>query len=152
MNMQTNETTVESTRIRMNTPVVQNQTIDDITRNNIEKYANSPDDVITHHLHELDREWDIERTLEVNLATVASTGLLFSIVFNRRWLILPAVALGFFVQHAIQGWCPPLSLFRALKFRSRSEIEQEKYGLKALRGDFIGIDTAEDALKAVQRY
>jgi hypothetical protein len=44
----------------------------------------------------------------------------------------------FFVQHAIQGWCPPIPIFRAYKVRTRPEIDREKYALKALRGDFAG--------------
>jgi hypothetical protein len=31
---------------------------------------------------------------------------------DRRCFILPAVVAGFFLQHAIQGWCPPVLLFR----------------------------------------
>jgi hypothetical protein len=46
------------------------------------------------------------------------------------------MVLGFFAQHAIQGWCPPLPLFRKLGYRTRKEIDKEKYALKLLRGDF----------------
>jgi hypothetical protein len=55
---------------------------------------------------------------------------------NRKWLFLPGVVAGFLLQHAVQGWCPPLPLFRRLGIRTASEIEYERYALKALRGDF----------------
>jgi hypothetical protein len=27
---------------------------------------------------------------------------------NNRWLVLPIAVTGFLLQHAIQGWCPPI--------------------------------------------
>ena len=52
------------------------------------------------------------------------------------WSTLPAVVAGFLLQHAAQGWCPPLPLMRRMGVRTRDEINQERYALKALRGDF----------------
>ncbi len=40
------------------------------------------------------------------------------------------------MQHAIQRWCPPLPILRKLNIRTSKEIEQEKYALKTIRGDF----------------
>jgi hypothetical protein len=75
---------------------------------------------------------------------------------SRKWLIVPSIVLPFLFQHAMQGWCPPVPLFRRLGVRTREEIDREKYALKALRGDFEEIDSirrseeAEDALEAVK--
>jgi hypothetical protein len=55
---------------------------------------------------------------------------------DRRWYVLPGLVAGFLLQHALQGWCPPLPVFRRLGFRTASEIDYERYALKALRGDF----------------
>lgn len=93
----------------------------------------------------------MERMLEVNMATLALTGLALSVFVDKRWALLSGVVLGFFVQHAIQGWCPPLPAFRAMKVRTRTEIEEEKYALKALRGDFNQVMSAEEALLAVRK-
>jgi hypothetical protein len=41
-------------------------------------------------------------------------------------------------QHALQGWCPPLSAIRRLGVRSAAEIEEERTALRAIRGDFTG--------------
>jgi hypothetical protein len=84
----------------------------------------------------LDREWDIERTLEANAASVALIGLGLGTFLDRRLYVLPALVCGFLLQHAIQGWCPPVPLFRRLGVRTASEIDHERYALKALRGDF----------------
>ena len=93
-------------------------------------------DAISRRLRELDREWDIERTLEANAAaiTLATLGLGFST--NRKWFYFPAVVSGFLLQHALQGWCPPLPVFRRLGIRTEREINLERTALRILRGDF----------------
>jgi len=45
----------------------------------------------------------------------------------------------FCLQHALQGWCPPLTLFRRLGIRTQREIDDERTALKALRGDFADV-------------
>ena len=74
--------------------------------------------------------------LEANAAALALAGLALGVVRHRRWLILPGVVLPFLLQHTVQGWCPPIEIFRRLGVRTRREIDHEKVALKALRGDF----------------
>lgn len=97
---------------------------------------------IDQRLRELDEEWDIERLLEVNASTLALLGMGLGLAVNRRFYLLPALVMGFLLQHALQGWCPPVPLFRRLRVRTQSEIELERYSLKALRGDFGGLTAA----------
>jgi hypothetical protein len=104
----------------------------------------NPED-IERRLQELDHEWDIERTLEVNGSVLAMTGLLLGATSSRKWFLLPVAVVGFCLQHALQGWCPPLSLFRRLGIRTQREIDEERYALKALRGDFDGTIRDGDA-------
>jgi hypothetical protein len=112
---------------------------------------------IERRLPELDHEWDIERTLEANAATVALLGLGLGVFVDRRFLILPAAVAGFLLQHALQGWCPPVPVFRRLGFRTEAEIARERYALKAVRGDFAAIGrasnpgAAEEAVNAASR-
>lgn len=98
-------------------------------------YAQHPEE-IDLRLLELDMEWDIERTLQANAAGLALAGTVLGAGLSRRWLVLPVLATGFLLQHASQGWCPPLPLLRRLGFRTAGEIAAERYALKALRGDF----------------
>src|SRR5262249_15261968 len=65
-------------------------------------------------LQELDREWHIERVLEANAAAVLLIGLGLGHFHNRRWYLLPTAVAAFVFQHVLQGWCPPMSLFRRL--------------------------------------
>lgn len=103
---------------------------------NVARCAEAGPGAIDRRLEELDREWDIERTLEANAATASLIGLTLGATVDRKWFIFPAFVAGFLLQHAVQGWCPPVPVFRRLGFRTQSEIDQEKYALKALRGDF----------------
>jgi hypothetical protein len=100
-------------------------------------------------LKELDEEWDIERAIEANASALAFLGVALGVASDdRRWFILPALVTGFLFQHAIQGWCPPIPILRRLGFRTSYEIEQERQALKALRGDFDRVASAEDKSNA----
>lgn len=130
-----------------------NEQIESQMRESVAKHATGKRK-IDRRLRELDREWDIERTLEANAASVALVGLGLGALVNRKFFALPAIVAGFLFQHAIQGWCPPLPIFRKLGFRTQSEIEQERYALKAMRGDFADVSptgNVADAIEAVQR-
>lgn len=131
-------------RVERNTSQKINEKIERKLQESIRYYKGRPAAEISSRIDELDREWDIERMLEVNMSSLALTGLGLGVFHHRRWLILPALVLGFFAQHAIQGWCPPLPLFRKLGYRTRSEIDREKYALKLIRGDFNGLVPAAE--------
>lgn len=91
---------------------------------------------IEERLETLRREWDIERVLEANAATVSLVGLALGASVDRRWFALPALVTGFLLLHAVHGWCPPLPVLRKLGVRTAAEIHEEIIALKALRGDF----------------
>jgi hypothetical protein len=106
---------------------------------NVSHTAAGGPEAINRRLAELDREWDIERTLEANAATASLIGLTLGATVDRRWFLFPAIVAGFLLQHAVQGWCPPVPVFRRLGFRTQTEIDYERYALKVLRGDFQGL-------------
>ena len=95
------------------------------TEASVAYYRQHPE-LIDQRLVELDREWDIERALEANAATLGLIGTALAATVNRKWLILPALVTGFLFQHAIQGWCPPLPVLRRLGFRTQTEIDEER--------------------------
>ncbi len=123
-------------RVRSHSNQRQNQRIDAQTQQCLERYATGDREAISRHVDALDREWDVERYLQMNAGIVSLSGVVMGAVVSRRFLVLPAVVFGFFFQHATQGWCPPLPVFRKMGVRTRREINQEKFALKALRGDF----------------
>jgi hypothetical protein len=103
---------------------------------------------ISRRLRELDEEWDIERAIEANASLLAFTGVALGVTSDRRWLLLPALVTAFLFQHATQGWCPPVPVLRRLGFRTAHEIEQERAALKAIRGDFDGVNRAANRSEA----
>jgi hypothetical protein len=118
------------------------------TRERIAWYANRPMDEVEQRLKDLDREWDIERSLQVNAATLSLLGLLLGAKVNPKWLVLPGVVAGFLLQQGIWGWCPPVAVFRLLKCRTRKEIDAEKFALRVQRGDFRGMEAGHSASSA----
>ena len=142
-------------RVARQTDHAINERIQRQTEANVAYFIQGDSRLIRKRLRELDREWDIERVLEANAATVALAGLALGRFSNRGWFLLPTVVAGFLLQHAVQGWCPPVPIFRRLGIRTQTEIDHERYALKLLRGDFKkitcdGNDSAAEALRAVR--
>jgi hypothetical protein len=137
-------------RVTSQTDQAINQEIRRKTEMRLGYFAAHPDE-IGRRLDELDEEWDVERVLETGSSTLSLTGLVLSVARGRKWLLLPLVVQGFFMQHALQGWCPPLPVLRRLGFRTQYEIERERYALKALRGDFKDVEQgAQGAGRAME--
>jgi hypothetical protein len=131
-------------RVREHSAREANARIRDDTLRRIGDYEHADAGRISARIAELEREWDIERVLEANAATVALVGLGLGATVDRRWFALPAVVAGFLLQHALQGWCPPLPLFRRFGVRTAREIHEEILALKLMRGDFDGPNTGAD--------
>lgn len=101
-------------------------------------YFGSDPAILSEKIRQLNREWDIERFLETHAASITVAG---SILGYRKskccWFLLTGVVGCCLLQHALQGWCPPLSVLRALGVRTAEEISAEKGVLKRMRGDFL---------------
>jgi hypothetical protein len=123
-------------RVRAHTAAHVNAKIDRCIEENVQRYSGMTKADISRRIEQLEREWDIERVIQVNAPAITLTGLALGIFHNRRWLALPVGVMSFLLLHGVQGWCPPIPVLRRLGFRTRDEINAEKYALKALRGDF----------------
>lgn len=130
--------------VRKVTSAEQNALIDEIILLNIRKYSEKSHKEISRRIKELDKEWDIERVLDLNMSALALCGITLSLLLNKYSIILPILLLLFFIWHAFQGWCPPIPILRYFKIRTRPEIDREKYALKALRGDFKEFSNEKD--------
>ena len=103
---------------------------------NVHYYATHPE-LIEQRLTELDAEWDIERWLQLNSSALTILGLGLAVTKGRGWLLLSLAVQGFFLRHAVNGWCPPLQMMRKLGVRTEVEIQAERYALMALRGELV---------------
>lgn len=113
----------------------------------VTQLAASDKDAITRRLLELEHEWDVERVLEANAATIVLASSALAVVEDRRWGWLAVAAGAFLLQHAVQGWCPPLPVLRRLGVRTAREINEERLALRILRGDFAtSVSTPVEAL------
>ena len=108
------------------------------------RLEHAPAAEIDRRLEALDREWDVERLLQANASVIVLAGLALAATVHRRFLVLPAAVFGFFALHAVQGWCPPIPVFRRLGIRTQREIERERDAVKALRGDFDQVPSTTD--------
>jgi hypothetical protein len=136
-------------RVRDNSADEVNKQIDMQTVRNVARYAHARSYEVDRRLAELDAEWDIERYLETMAPSFTLLGMFLGLTKSRKWFAIPIVVQGFFLQHASQGWCPPLILLHRLGIRTADEINKERYALKAVRGDFDDVD-ARNAMAAVE--
>jgi hypothetical protein len=123
-------------RVALNTNDETNERIRRETDARIGWLAGAGPAAIDQRLAELEEEWDIERCLETMAPTLTLTGLVLGLGVSRKWMLLPIVVQTFFLQHALQGWCPPIPVMRRLGVRTSEEINEERIALKALSGDF----------------
>jgi hypothetical protein len=101
-------------------------------------------DRIEERLKDLEAEWDVERTTAVGAGLASLAGLAFGL-FSKKWALLSAGAVALLIAQAADGCCGAMPGLRCLGVRTRREIEQERYALKALRGDFDSVTAGPDA-------
>jgi predicted phage tail protein len=122
-------------RVEASTDDSLNEQFDQQLKANIEKYANATAAELDQRLAELDREWNVERIIEMQAPTAIALGAILGATVNRKWYVSAIVAASMVILHNVQGWYPLLPLLRRFGIRSQNEIEQERSALRALRGD-----------------
>jgi hypothetical protein len=131
-------------RVRANTWAPVNDKLDIEAQLRLREAVNAASSQLTSRLHELDQEWDFDRTLETEASLMGLVGLALGLA-DRRFLVVPAFVSVMLLLHATHGWYPLMPIFRRVGVRSRDEIDRERYGLKALRGDFTALPPADAA-------
>lgn len=125
-------------RVAKHTAEKINQRIARKTMDSITFYRNHVDK-IPGRLRALNREWDIERALETNASTLIVVTCILGFAVDSIFFAIPLLVGAFLLQHALQGWCPPLPLMRRLGFRTASEIEVERKALQDISGKQVHI-------------
>lgn len=119
-------------RVELNTNEQVNNKIKKQTFVNISNYTGKSKEEIDERIKELDQEWDIERVLETNAASAIILSTILGFTVNKKWFVATGIVGGFLLQHALQGWCPPVEVFRRQGVRTCSEINYEKEALENL--------------------
>jgi hypothetical protein len=133
----------ETDRVRQRTSPEILKKIEQELERNVRFYAGRSEAEIAQRIAELEKEWSIERYLNTNAPALGLTGAVLGLMASRKWLLLSAVVGGFLLKHAVSGWCPPVPILRRLGIKTRSELDREKFALKAIRGDFKNINLPE---------
>lgn len=99
---------------------------------------------IGHRLDELDDEWSAEQVMIALSSGLTVLGGVFSVTRSRLWTIVPLAASIMMLKGTFsRGEMPTQAFLRRAGFRTAEEIAQERYALKALRGDFNDVEQAE---------
>lgn len=125
-----------ATRVQMNSKPEMNQRVKRRIEARIKYYATTEPVELNKQINRLEEEWDTERVLETSFASVVIISSLVGYALNKKWIAVAGIAGIFMLQHALQGWCPPLATIRRAGIRTAEEISAEKFALKAMRGDF----------------
>ena len=125
-----------------------NKSKNDKTFEHVKDYSHKGKSKITQRLTEIENEWDIERIIHLHVSGMSLTGVLLAFFVDKRWLILPAAAAAILVLHSMKGIAPQVQVLKKLGFRTKAEIDREKFSIKAMRGDFKHNDSAEEMWEA----
>ncbi|MEO5569761.1 MAG: DUF2892 domain-containing protein [Bacteroidia bacterium] len=109
------------------------------TRSPLHEYGHKGKQAKNDRISELSQEWDAERTLLLNAAVISLAGAVLGAFVNKKWFLLSAAAAVMLGEQALTGWSPAYGMMKKLGKRSKDEIARERYGLKAMKGDFKNV-------------
>lgn len=130
----------EPDRVRRRSAAAVLERLDRDTATRLAECVAAGGSAIAERLHALEREWDSDRVLEAEAATVGLGGLALAALLGRpAALAASGFAAATLLLHATSGRHPTLPLWRRAGVRSSAEILREFHALKTLRGDFDGL-------------
>lgn len=101
-------------------------------------------DAINARLEELADEWTAGRMVKATLGVVIFGGFILAAAHDPLWLILPAIAGGFLMQYVFWRGSVLAKLFCLMGYRGSTEIDEERFALRTLRGDFRNLPTVHE--------
>lgn len=105
-------------------------------RDNLRYHSSLGPEAVSDRIRELEGQWGLERTLTAGLAGLGVFGLAMGLLGVRSFRLLTWLSLPLLFAYSLGKWAPPVSITARRGLRSLKEIEEERYALKALRGDF----------------
>lgn len=107
---------------------------------------------IGQRLDELEREWNLDRAVQTGTGTVALLSIFWYAATRTRFCLLVAsVANVWLLVQAFTGWSAPGAILRRAGLRTQTEIDSERYALKALRGDFQALPREGDPVSRTEQ-
>jgi hypothetical protein len=108
----------------------------DSVKDSVRFYGSLGQQAVAERLQSLEDEPDLETVATLAMAGTGILALVFGLMGSRLWRLLAWMALPLIFAHARGRLAAPGDFLKTLGLRSRKEIQEEKYALKALRGDF----------------
>lgn len=99
---------------------------------------------INARLDDIEGEWSAGRTAKSFLGVCILAGTILALTVHWLWVIVPAVAGLTLFEYLFTSTSVLVRLMEGMGFRTRSCIEQEKFALRTLRGDFRTLPTILD--------
>lgn len=106
--------------------------------------ADAGEPSISERLCAIEQEWSAGRASRVVGGIAVLTGLSLGTLVSPWWLLLPAVAGLGLLQNIFVRTSWLAALFHRFGFRTGTEIDLERFALKALRGDFRHLPTVNE--------
>jgi hypothetical protein len=114
----------------------------DSVKDSVRFYGSLGSQAVSDRLQALEEEPDLETVATLAMAGTGMLALVFGILGSRLWRLLAWMALPLIFVHARGRLSAPGEFLKTLGLRSRREIQEEKFALKALRGDFRDVGEA----------
>lgn len=108
-------------------------------RDNVRYYSTLGPEAVSERIRQLDREAEAECTVVSVLSGLGAFGLLMGLLGGRTFRLLAWISLPLLFAFSMGKWAPDAGVISRWGLRSRKEIEEERYALKALRGDFAKV-------------
>ena len=127
--------TKSTTRIHAQTTPVMKERFRQRLVANIQRFVGADYKEIDQRIEELDREWSVERAVEVEAPAMIGIGAALGLLHNKKWFLLSGFAASMVVLHNTRGAYPLLPVLQRLGLRPQKDIEDERNALRVLRRD-----------------
>lgn len=118
----------------------------DVLASRLKQVIDGGSGAINERIAQLDREWTTGRASKATAGLLIVAGLALTAAFGPWWLVLTGAG-GLLLLPYLFGRRSPLGyVFHRLGLRTGTEIEQEKFALKALRGDFQNVPSVQQVV------
>jgi hypothetical protein len=106
--------------------------------------ADAGPEAINERLAQLEWEWTAGRMAKVTAAVAILAGVVLTLTLGWWWMVLIAAGGLLMFQYSFSKTSWLSRMFREMGYRSGAEVEQEKFALRTLRGDFRHLPTVHD--------
>jgi hypothetical protein len=108
------------------------------------RLASGGTEAIDARLAELEDEWSAGRAAKGFLSVCILAGTVLTATVGGWWILMPVIAGLFLFEYLFTRTSVLVRAVHGLGFRTRPQIEQEKFALRTLRGDFRTLPTVFD--------